>query len=106
MSDFLENMNKTHGAADWMGNMAAISQRDELLAEQKKHLEALQEQVKIDKSRADIEEQRLQVEKNRLAAEEAERAYRHQQDEQVKQLRNLLADSVSDLNTLAKIFPA
>ena len=106
MSDFYENMNESHGALDAMGNIAAISQRNNLLAAQKKQLEALKEQAKIDKSRANIEKQRLQIEQKRLAAEEAEREYRRQQDEQIKQLRNLLADSLSDLDTLAKKFPA
>ncbi len=99
MSDFYENMNESHGALDAMGNIAAISQRNNLLAAQKKQLEALKEQAKIEK-------QRLKIEQKRLAAEEAEREYRRQQEEQIKQLRNLLADSLSDLNTLAKKFPA
>ena len=99
MSDFYENMNESHGALDAVGNIAAISQRNNLLAAQKKQLEALKEQAKIEK-------QRLKIEQKRLAAEEAEREYRRQQDEQIKQLRNLLADSLSDLGTLAKKFPA
>ena len=106
MSDFFENMNESHGAMDTMGNIAAISQRNNQLAAQKKQLEVLKEQAKIDKSRANIENQRLGIEKKRLAAEEAEREYRRQQDQQIKQLRNLLADSVSDLDMLAKKFPA
>lgn len=106
MSDFYENMNESHGAMDAVGNIAAISQRNNQLAAQKKQLEVLKEQAKIDKSRANIENQRLGIEKKRLAAEEAEREYRRQQDEQIKQLRNLLADSVSDLDMLAKKFPA
>ena len=52
MSDFFENMNESHGALDAMGNIAAISQRNNLLAAQKKQLEALKEQAQIDKSRA------------------------------------------------------
>ena len=41
MSDFLENMNESHGALDAMGNIAAISQRNNLLAAQKKQLPEL-----------------------------------------------------------------
>lgn len=103
MSDFLENMNESHDAMD---NIAAISQRNNQLAAKKKQLEVFKEQAKIDKSRANIENQRLEIEKKRLAAEEAEREYRRQQDQQVKQLRNLLADSVSHLDLLARKFPA
>jgi len=77
MSGFVENMNESHGALDAMGSIAAISQRNNLLAAQKKQLEALKGQAKIDKSRAHIENQRLEIEKKRLAAEEAEREYRH-----------------------------
>ena len=106
MSGFVENMNESHGALDAMGSIAAISQRNNLLAAQKKQLEALKEQAKIDKSRAHIENQRLEIEKKRLAADGAERAYRRQQDKQIKQLRNLLADSLSDLEVLTKKFPA
>ena len=110
MSDFQHTLyevtDEQHGFHDLVGNIAAISQRNNLLAAQKKQLEALKEQAKIDKSRAHIENQRLEIEKKRLAAEEAEREYRHQQDEQIKQLRNLLADSLSDLDILAKKFPA
>ena len=79
MRVFFENMNESHGALEAMGNIAAISQRDNLLAAQKKQLEALKEQAKIDKSRAHIENQCLEIEKKRLAAEEAQREYRHQQ---------------------------
>ena len=79
MRVFVENMNESHGALEAMGNIAAISQRDNLLAAQKKQLEALKEQAKIDKSRAHIENQCLEIEKKRLAAEEAQREYRHQQ---------------------------
>ena len=110
MSDFHDTLyevtDEQHGFNDLVGNMVGISQRHNQLAAQKKQLEALKEQAKIDKSRAHIENQRLEIEKKRLAAEEAEREYRHQQDEQIKQLRNLLADSLSDLDILAKKFPA
>ncbi len=114
MSDFfpfdqdalLDSANELHGWNSLVGNIAGIVQRGEQLAAQKKQLAALKEQAKIDQSRADIEMQRLNIEKKRLAAEEAERAYRRRQEEQVKQLRNLLADSVSELNLLAKDSPA
>ncbi len=103
MSDFFDNLvdvaDEHHGLTDAYGTIAAISQRNNQLAAQKQQLAALKEQAKIEK-------QRLEIEKQRLAAEEAEREYRRQQDEQVKQLRNLLADSVSDLELLSKKFPA
>ena len=101
-------------------DLIAISQRAESLQSARKQVEALHEQAeiakrqisiakeraKIEKQREEIEKERLEIEKTRLAAEEAERDYRRQQDEHSKQIRNLLADSMAELDTLAKNFPA
>jgi hypothetical protein len=103
--DFFENLDdqlhlkEGHARHELLGDITSIAQRNKQLAAQKEQLEALKEQAKIAK-------QRLEIEKKRLAAEEAEREYRRQQEEQIKQLRNLLADSVSDLDLLATKFPA
>jgi hypothetical protein len=53
-----------------------------------------------------MESQRLKIEKQRLRAEEAERELRKQQAEQLKQLRNLMADSFATLERLEKLRPA
>ncbi len=96
-----------------MGHMAAISQRNQQIAQQKEQAEAIRKQTaelekanRIEADRTKIEQQRLVIEQQRLKAEDADREMRRHQAEQVKQLRNLMADSYAALERLEKLRPA
>jgi len=113
VSDFQDSFNQNNGMLNAMGNMAAINQRNRLIAEQKEQASAIREQTaalekrnSIEADRATLERQRLEIEKQRQRAEEAERELRKQQAEQLKQLRNLMADSFATLERLEKLRPA
>ena len=88
-------MNHSDGMLNALGHLEAISQRNKMLAQQQK----LADQAK--KSAA-IEQDRLQLEKKRFEAEEAEREMRRIQELQIKELRNFMADSISELQALKK----
>ena len=88
-------MNHSDGMLNALGHLGAISQRNKMLAQQQK----LADQAK--KSAA-IEQDRLQLEKKRFEAEEAEREMRRTQELQIKELRNFMADSISELQALKK----
>jgi formylglycine-generating enzyme required for sulfatase activity len=109
MSDFQDAFNQNNGLYNAMGNLAAINQRNQQIAQQKEQAAAiraqtavLEQQAKTEADRAKIEKQRLAIEQQRQRAEEAEREMRRQQEEQLKQLRNLIADSDADLERLEK----
>lgn len=92
-----------------MGHMAAISQRNQQIAQQKEQAEAIRKQTaelekanRIEADRAQIERQRLAIEQQRLEADELEREMRKQQAEQVRQLRNLMVDSMDTLESVKK----
>ena len=113
MSDIQDAFNENDGLSNAMGHMAAISQRNKQIAQAKEQAAAIRAQTialeqanRIEADRTKIEQQRLKIEQERLKAEDAERDMRRQQEEQVKQLRNLLADSVVALERLEKIRPA
>ena len=95
MDNIRDEFNHNDGLMNAVGHLGALQQRDKLLAQQKK----LAEQAK--KSAA-VEQDRLQLEKKRYAAEEAEREMRRIQEQQVKELRNFMADSISELQALKK----
>jgi hypothetical protein len=108
-----DSFNENDGLLNTMGHMAAISQRNQQIAQQKEHAEAIRKQTaelekanRIEADRTKIEQQRLVIEQQRLKAEDADREMRRQQAEQVKQLRNLMADSFAALERLEKLRPA
>ncbi len=109
---FQDSFNENDGMLNTMGHMAAISQRNSLIAEQKAQAEAIRKQTaaleaanRLEADRTKIERQRLEIEQQRLKAEQAEREMRRQEAEQVKQLRNLLADSFAALERLERSRP-
>ena len=113
MSDLQDAFNQNNGLNNALGNLAAINQRNQQIAQQKEQAEAIRAQTaaleaanRNEADRTNIEKQRLKVEKQRLKAEETDREMRRQQAEQVKLLRNLMADSFAALERLEKICPA
>jgi hypothetical protein len=108
-----DSFNENDGMLNTMGHMAAISQRNQQIAQQKDQAEAIRKQTaelekanRIEADRTKIEQQRLVIEQQRLKAEDADREMRRHQAEQVKQLRNLMADSFAALERLEKLRPA
>jgi hypothetical protein len=104
-----DSFNENDGLLNAMGHMAAISQRNKQIAQQKEHAEAIRKQTaelekanRIEADRAQIERQRLAIEQQRLEADELEREMRKQQAEQVRQLRNLMVDSMDTLESVKK----
>ncbi len=92
-----------------MGHLAAINQRNQQIAQQKEQAASMREQTaalekqnKIEADRSKTEQRRLEIEERRERADIAEREMRRQQEEQLKQLRNLIADSDADLEQLEK----
>lgn len=108
-----DSFEENDGMLNAMGHMAAINQRNRLIEQQKEQAQAIRQQTaelekanRIEADRAKIEQQRLKIEQQRLKADEAERAMQREQANQVKQLRNLLADSFATLERLKKVRPA
>jgi formylglycine-generating enzyme required for sulfatase activity len=104
-----DSFEENDGMLNAMGHMAAISQRNQQIAQQKEHAEAIRKQTaelekanRIEADRAQIERQRLAIEQQRLQADELEREMRKQQAEQVRQLRNLMVDSMDTLESVKK----
>ena len=113
MSDIQDSVNQNDGMLNTMGHMAAISQRNQQIAQAKEQASAIRAQTaaleaanRNEADRTKIEQQRLKIEQQRLKAEDADREMRRQQAEQVKQLRNLMADSFAALERLEKFRPA
>ncbi len=70
-------------------HLAVINQRNRQIAQQ----------------RARVEQQRLDLERQRLEVEEAEVELRHKQNEQVRELQNLIADATVNIGRLRKRDP-
>ena len=82
-------MEKNQKPMNTLVHLAVINQRNRQIAQQ----------------RARIEQQRLDIERQRLAAEKAEGELWHQQREQVRELRNLIADATVSIGLLRKRDP-
>jgi hypothetical protein len=102
-------LNQNDGAFNAMGQAAAIRQRNELIAAEKenaanirKHTEALKQSNRLEADRVKIEQERLKIEQARLEAEELDRRINREQTEKIKELRNLLADTVFALEELKR----
>ena len=109
MSNFNEFLEENQGTVNGVGHMAAFSQRSTQILQQKEQAAALraqtavlEKQSRIEQDRARIEQQRLDIERHRLAAEDADRETRRQQAEQVRELRNLMAEASVSLARLRK----
>ena len=112
MSDIQDAFNENDGMQNALGHMAAISQRNLQIAQQKEQASAIRAQTaaleaanRNEADRTKIEQQRLVIEQQRFKAEDADREMRRQQAEQVKQLLNLMADSFAALERLEKFRP-
>ncbi len=104
-----DSFEENDGLLNAMGHMAAISQRNRQIAQQKEQADAIRAQTaelekanRIEADRAQIERQRLAIEQQRMKADEVEREMRKQQAEQVRQLRNLMVDSMDTLDSVKK----
>jgi hypothetical protein len=112
MSDLIgEFLEENRGRINALGHLAAVNQRNQQINEQRKQVDALrrqsaaiEEQNRLEQGRVQIEQQRLAIEKQRFAAEEAERILRREQEEQVRELRNLMADVAMSLDKIQKQF--
>ncbi len=109
MSNINEWMEEHQGQMNTLGHLAAINQRTKQIEQQKEQAAALraqtavlEKQSRIEQDRARIEQQRLDIERQRLAAEDADREMRRQQAEQVRELRNLIADVTVSLGRFRK----
>jgi hypothetical protein len=109
MSNINEWMEEHKGQVNALGHLAAINQRNRQIEQQKQQAAALraqtvalEKQSRIEQDRARIEQQRLDIERQRLAAEDADREMRSQQAEQVRELRNLIADATVSLGRFCK----
>ena len=110
MSNLNEWMEEHRGQMNTLGHLAAINQRNKQIEQQREQAAALRAQTdamerqnRIEQDRARIEQQRLDIERQRLAAEAADREMRRQQAEQVKALRNLIADATVSLTRFRKL---
>ena len=96
--DLHDSFNDYAGQNIAIGSLMASRQRGQQLEQQREQLTLLEKQNHIESSRLQIEELRLQ-------AEQQERELKREQLEQIKHLRNLLADTVSLLRTVQKQHP-
>jgi hypothetical protein len=94
-----------HNQAIKQGAAAARHHRQQL-QELERQTRELQSKNRIDADRATIERQRLEIEKKRLEAEETERQLQKMQAEKIKQVRMLLADTITSFDQLKKLRPA
>jgi len=108
-----EWMDEHQGQVEYLGHLAAFSQRKLQIAQQQEQATALRQQTaalekqnRIEQDRVQIEQQRLDIERKRLAAEDAEREMLKQQAEQVRELRNLMAEASVSLARLRKTWLA
>jgi len=109
MSSINEWMEEHQGQINALGQLAAINQRNRLIEQQREQVAAqrqqtaaLERQNRIESDRTRIEQQRLDIERQRLAAEDADREMRRQQAEQVRELRNLMADASISLERIRR----
>ena len=82
--------------------LAAINDRKRQIKEQRQLADELRKQTAALEKQNTVETQRLNIEKQRLKAEDADRELREKQAEQVKDLRNLLADASVRLKRFRK----
>ena len=82
--------------------LAAIIDRKRQIKEQRQLADELRKQTAALEKQNTVETQRLNIEKQRLKAEDADRELREKQAEQVKDLRNLLADASVRLKRFRK----
>lgn len=106
-----EWMEEHKGQVNFHSQLAAINQRSRQIEQQKEQSVALRQQTaalekqnRIEQDRAQIEQQRLAIEQKRLTIEEADREMRRQQAEQVKALRNLMAEASVSLSQIRKSY--
>ena len=104
--DVREFLNENDGYVNTLGQLGALKQRDQLLAKQEEQIEAMNAQTKALEDRNKIEADRAEIESQRLDAEEAQRELQRQQAEHLRQLRNLMADSLTSLQQLKRAMPA
>ena len=109
MSNINEWMEEHQGQVNALGHLAAINQRNRQIEQQKEQAAALraqttalEKQSRVEQDRARIEQQRLDIERQRVAAEDADREMRRQQAEQVRELRNLMAEASVSLARLRR----
>jgi predicted transposase YbfD/YdcC len=100
-----KSLNENDGAANAVGCMVAIRQRSEQIAQQRQYLAAIRSQTEQLERADQIEANCAEIERKRRYAEEADREMRGQEEEQIKQLRKMMADSSSALNRLEKLHP-
>ena len=94
-----------HNQAIKQGAAAARHHRQQL-QELERQTREIQSKNRIDADRATLERQRLEIEKKRLEAEETERQLQKMQAEKIKQVRMLLADTITSFDQLKKLRPA
>ena len=77
---------------------------------QRKQVSLMEEHLRVERNTQRAQEEQLQIEQFRLAADQAERAWQRQQAasqmeqaERVRLIRNLIADSISELHKLKKL---
>ena len=82
-----------------------IQQSRETAEHHRQQLQKLESQNRIEADRAKLERQRLEIEKKRLEAEETERQLQKMQAEKIKQVRMLLADTITSFDQLKRLRP-
>lgn len=94
------------------GHLIAMQQRRLLMEQQSRLVALLLKQIEIEserleneKARKSAEEACFIIERLRWEAEENERKLREHQKEQIRRIRNLMADMHSSLRMLQKRFP-
>lgn len=102
MSDISDYFNQNQGYYNALGQMAAIGQRNQLLAGQRQQIASLERQyAQIQRTEAE----RLELEKLRAKAEAEERALRQEQLERLKQIRNFMADTIAGFERFKQVNP-
>ena len=111
MSNINDWMEEHRGQVNFHAQLAAINQRNRQIEQQKEQALALRQQTgalerqnRIEHDRSRIEQQRLDIERQRFAAEDADRELKRQQAEQVKGLRNLMAEASVSLEQIRKSY--
>ena len=106
MSDISDYFNQNQGYYGALGNMAAIGQRNQLLAAQRQQIAVLERQYsqiqQTEAERLELEKRRVQLEELRANAEAEERALRQEQLDKLKEIRNFMADTVFAFEQLKK----
>ena len=107
MSDISDYFNENQGYYSALGNIAAIGQRNQLLAAQRQQIAVLERQYsaiqQTEAQRLELERRRLHLEELRASTEAEERALKQEQLDKLKEIRNLLVDTAFALEQLKKI---